>query len=110
MLIRQLYRNVSSETGLSNKCVRQLTHVLFDEIAKALSDGEEVKIYGWGRFKTQTRKAHAGRSYGKVTQNNAIRMVKFIATPKLKRYLQCGGSEPYLLRHEPIPEPFHLDP
>lgn len=98
MLIKNIYKNVAGQTGLPINTIRQITHQFFSEVSKELGEGNEIKIYGFGRFKTYQMRGARDKI-----------IPKFVAFRKLKAYVQTDGSEPYLLRHEPEPEPFHLD-
>jgi integration host factor subunit beta len=48
--------------GISRKDLKKILEILFQEITKALSDGKNIEIRGFGSYKVIKRKARAGRN------------------------------------------------
>jgi len=53
---------IIKKTGLSKHQATESLIVLLDEISKALSQGKEVVLTGFGRFKVVERKEREGRN------------------------------------------------
>lgn len=51
---------ISKKVGLSKRQAQESLTVVLDEIAKALSKGEDVVLTGFGRFKVSHRKERQG--------------------------------------------------
>ena len=64
----------------------------FDTIAAALKDGDEVRIHGFGAFKTAQRAARMGRNprTGEAVPVPARRVVRFSASTTLTQSLGSG--------------------
>ena len=83
---KELAEKVSLATGYKESEVEEILESVFDEIANSLKKGEEVKIFGFGKF--------ISRSYGERKCYNPItgELIKlspsvqpaFIAGPKLR--------------------------
>jgi len=59
---QNLVRTVAEETGQSEAQATKAVNAVFDAIEKALSEGEEVTISGFGAFKVVERSAREGRN------------------------------------------------
>ncbi len=53
---------VADSTGLDKDKAEQVVDATLSAVAEALSRGEVVRIWGFGRFSVRTRPAHTGRS------------------------------------------------
>ncbi|MDE0432846.1 MAG: HU family DNA-binding protein [Bryobacterales bacterium] len=53
---------LADRTGMSKALSRDAVDGVFAAIGKALTDGEEVRIAGFGTFGTRNRPARAGRN------------------------------------------------
>lgn len=51
----ELVRQVAKKTGLTNKEAKNIIQNTFDIISQSLSDGERVKITGFGTFAIKKR-------------------------------------------------------
>ncbi len=51
----ELVRQVADKTGFTIKETKNIIEMTFDSISQALSDGEKVKITGFGTFNTKKR-------------------------------------------------------
>lgn len=81
-----LVATVSDETGLSKKDAANAVDGVFNAIAKALKDGDEVRLVGFGTFTVSERAASEGRNprTGEPIQIAASRVPKFKAGKGLK--------------------------
>jgi DNA-binding protein HU-beta len=57
-----LISKVSEITGLTKKDTTSVVEATFDVIAKALEDGDIVKLQQFGNFETRPRSARKGRN------------------------------------------------
>jgi len=58
----ELIQAIVKKTGLSKRQASESLIVLLDEITKSLSQGEEVVLTGFGKFKVSQRKEREGRN------------------------------------------------
>jgi DNA-binding protein HU-beta len=67
---------------------------IFECIAEALKNGEEVKLIGFGTFKTSLRKATIGRNprSGEAINIPAKKVVKFVPGLALKEAANTGET------------------
>jgi DNA-binding protein HU-beta len=59
---KELIKSVVEATGLSKKDVTAIVDSVFDTITSALSQGQDVKISGFGTFKIKERAARKARN------------------------------------------------
>lgn len=80
---------ISSETGMTRVLVREVIERMTDEITKALENGEEVRIVGFGAFVPINRPAGPTRNprTGKMVHRDASRTVRFKMGEALKAAL-----------------------
>jgi len=57
---RELIKNLSARTGLTQKQVKKVLDGIFSEIASCLVSGKAVKILGFGSFSVYERKERKG--------------------------------------------------
>jgi DNA-binding protein HU-beta len=57
-----LAKNLAQRTGLSQTQANKIVNTVFDLIGNALVQGEEVRITGFGTFRTSETKARSGRN------------------------------------------------
>ena len=57
-----LIQALIKKTGLSKREAASSLNVVLDEVAKALSRGEEVSLTGFGKFLVSQRKERMGRN------------------------------------------------
>jgi len=76
-----LIQQVSKETGMSQNQSGKIVNTVFDLIGNALVKGEEVRITGFGTFRTSETKARPGRNprTGQQIQIPASKRVSFSA-------------------------------
>jgi integration host factor subunit alpha len=81
--------------GLNKREAKDLVEMFFLEIRNALSQGESVKLSGFGNFQVRQKPARPGRNpkTGEMVPIAARRVVTFHASQKLKDVVE--------LTHEP---------
>ncbi|HML92260.1 HU family DNA-binding protein [Methyloceanibacter sp.] len=82
----ELVAQVAKESDLSKDAAEKAVDATFKNIEKALSDGDTVRIVGFGNFQVAQRKATTGRNprTGAEVQIPASRVPKFRAGKALK--------------------------
>jgi len=77
---------VSAASGLSKSDTASAVEAVFDTITNALSDGDEVRLIGFGTFSVAKRKASTGRNprTGEPMTIKASNQPKFKAGKGLK--------------------------
>lgn len=85
----ELIAAVAASSGLSQADAAKATDNVFDAIARALQNGDEVRILGFGSFSVSNRAARQGRNpqTGAVIQIAASKSPKFKAGKALKSAL-----------------------
>ena len=83
---QDLANDVVKRTGLSKKAAKEMVDTVFDIISNQLNDGEDVDLYGFGRFSITNRKARMGMNPGTKERIEipASKNVKFKAASLLK--------------------------
>ncbi len=81
-----LVTSVADDSGLSRADAAKAVDSLFDTISMALSNGEEVRLVGFGTFSVAHRRASEGRNprTGEKIQVPASKQPKFKAGKALK--------------------------
>jgi DNA-binding protein HU-beta len=81
-----LVSSVASGSGLSKADATKAVDSVFDSITGALSDGQEVRLVGFGTFSVSHRRASEGRNprTGEKIQIPASNQPKFRAGKGLK--------------------------
>ncbi|NLB62665.1 MAG: integration host factor subunit beta [Fibrobacter sp.] len=59
---KDLVANIAKQTGLTQVDTKIIVEGFLDSIAKALIEGNNIEIRGFGRFKVRTRKARMARN------------------------------------------------
>ena len=82
---RELIKNLSAKTGLTQKQVKKVLDGVFSEIATALASGKAVRIAEFGSFSVYERKERRGRNprTGKEIVIPARRAIRFRASKTL---------------------------
>lgn len=85
---------LEKEVGLSNSESAGLVNAIIDHIMKALSQGEIVKLAGFGTFSIQHKKKRMGRNpkTGEAVPIAERYVVSFKPSPKLKRRVELKRS------------------
>lgn len=58
----ELIEQVAKETATSKKAAEAAVNAVFEAIAKALENKEEVQVFGFGKFAVNERAAREGRN------------------------------------------------
>lgn len=83
---------LSEKLGIMNKReAKDFVDVFFEKIRKALEDGEQVKLSGYGNFDLRDKKARPGRNpkTGEEVTVTPRRVVTFKAGQKLKAKVEA---------------------
>ena len=72
--------SITGKTGLAKKDVALTVDALFDAITNSLSDGEEVRIVGFGNFSVTQKPARTGRN----PQTGETMQIAASTSPKFK--------------------------
>lgn len=84
------------ELGLNKREAKEMVELFFEEIRKALSNGEQVKLSGFGNFDLREKKQRPGRNpkTGEEIPISARRVVTFRPGQKLKARVEAyAGSD-----------------
>lgn len=79
-------KHLHDQLGLNQREAKEFVELLFEEIRRALEQGTEVKLAGFGNFGLRTKKPRPGRNpkTGEESQIATRRVVTFRAGGKLK--------------------------
>lgn len=82
----ELITEVAEKAGLTKSAAAQAVDSTFEVISNALTQGDEVRLVGFGTFLTASRKATEGRNprTGEPIKIPATRVAKFRAGKGLK--------------------------
>lgn len=82
----ELAKAVSQRCELSEENVTEIIELVFDEIATSLKNGEEVKIFGFGKFVSRPygERQCFNPITGKIMTLKPSVQPAFIAGPKLR--------------------------
>jgi integration host factor subunit alpha len=81
--------------GLNKRESKDMVDAFFDLIAQDLTDGQDVKISGFGNFQIRTKAPRPGRNprTGELIPIEARRVATFHASHKLKALIQGDAVE-----------------
>ena len=84
-----LVESLAEEFELTKSYARDLVDRVFEKITKAANTGEEVAIFGFGRFKVVERGARTGRNprTGETVKIPPRKVLKFEAAKAMKESL-----------------------
>lgn len=92
-----LIESLAEEFELTKTYARELVDRVFEKITDATNGGEEVAIFGFGKFKVVERKARTGRNpqTGATVKIAAKKVLKFEAAKAMKEGLnkKRGGRK-----------------
>jgi nucleoid DNA-binding protein len=90
MTKKDLIEAVSQKAKLSKKSAKSAVETFLNEIMKALSTGETVKLSGFGTFKTKMFKKKTIKAIGSKTSKDiaARRMPRYIPGTKVKKLVK----------------------
>ena len=86
----QLAELLFEQIGLNKRESKDMVDAFFDLIARSLTEGEDVKLSGFGNFQVRTKAPRPGRNprTGEAIPIEARRVVTFHASSKLKEQVQ----------------------
>lgn len=87
-----LAKELADRAEITMSAARDEVSWFFDTIASALEKGDEVRIHGFGAFKTSQRAARVGRNprTGESVKVPARRVVRFSASTTLSSALKSS--------------------
>jgi len=90
-----IVKNLNDEIGLNKREAKELVDSFFENIKKLLSQGQEVKLSGFGNFQLKNKSSRPGRNprTGENVEITARRVVTFKSGQKLKKSLKTLTSE-----------------
>ncbi|MBU3935042.1 HU family DNA-binding protein [Patescibacteria group bacterium] len=90
MTKKDLIEIVAQKAHLSKKAAKQAVESFLSEIMKALSNGQVVKLSGFGTFRTKMFKAKTIRAIGTKESKKiaARRMPRYIPGTKIKKMVR----------------------
>ncbi len=86
---QDLVNRLAEDYELTARFARELVDTVFDAMAEAARNGEEVSIFGFGKFKVAERAARKGRNpaTGEAVKIAASRNLRFTPARSLKASL-----------------------
>ena len=92
-----IVEDLNNEIGLNKREAKELVDMLFDDIKNLLSEGQEVKLSGFGNFQLRDKSPRPGRNprTGEDVEISARRVVTFKAGQKLKESVKTLTNESY---------------
>src|SRR5919107_326217 len=89
MNTNDLIESLAEEFELTRSYARDIVDSIFQQITDAANQGEEVAIFGFGRFKVVERGARKGRNprTGEAVKIAAKKVLKFEAAKAMKEGL-----------------------
>ena len=99
---KDIVEEISVRTGLTQVDTKVIVECFLDSIARALTEGNNIEIRGFGRFKVRSRKARLARNprTGEPVDVEAGIKPIFEASKELRKYL--NDHIPILMHEEEI--------
>ncbi|MBI3773531.1 MAG: integration host factor subunit alpha [Gammaproteobacteria bacterium] len=91
----EMAEKLFEELGLNKREAKELVEMFFEEVRKALENGRQVKLSGFGNFNLRDKKERPGRNpkTGEEIPITARRVVTFHPGQKLKARVEAyAGS------------------
>ena len=90
-----IVKNLNDEIGLNKREAKELVDSFFDNIKRLLSQGQEIKLSGFGNFQLKNKSSRPGRNprTGDDVEITARRVVTFKSGQKLKKSIQILTNE-----------------
>ena len=90
-----IVNSLNDEIGLNKREAKELVDSFFDNIKKLLSQGQEVKLSGFGNFQLKNKSSRPGRNprTGDDVEITARRVVTFKYGQKLKESVKTLTNE-----------------
>jgi len=91
-----IVEDLNNEIGLNKREAKELVDLLFNDIKNLLSEGNEVKLSGFGNFQLKDKSPRPGRNprTGEDVEISARRVVTFKSGQKLKESIKALTNEP----------------
>src|SRR3712207_2475365 len=89
MTKNEIVEHLAEEHGLTKVFTREVVDSVFDMITTAAQKGEEVSLFGFGRFRVAERAARKGRNprTGEAVKIAASKNLKFTSARSLRTSL-----------------------
>ena len=104
---KDIVEEIAIRTGLTQVDTKIVVECFLDAIAKSLTDGKNVEIRGFGRFKVREKKARVARNprTGDPVDVKAGVKPVFEASKELKKYLnEMFDTQISITQADPIEE------
>lgn len=90
MTKKEIADNLALQLNIGQSRALSIVNDFFDSIKQSLSQGEDVKLSGFGNFTLRHKSARPGRNpkTGEVVMIKPRQVVTFKAGPKLKKAMQ----------------------
>ena len=90
-----IIKNLNDEIGLNKREAKELVDSFFGNIKKLLSQGQEVKLSGFGNFQLKNKSSRPGRNprTGEDVEITARRVVTFKSGQILKESMKTLTNE-----------------
>ena len=90
-----IVKNLNDEIGLNKREAKELVDSFFDNIKRLLSQGQEIKLSGFGNFQLKNKSSRPGRNprTGDDVEITARRVVTFKSGQKLKESMKTLTNE-----------------
>ena len=90
-----IVNSLNNEIGLNKREAKELVDSFFENIKKLLSQGQEVKLSGFGNFQLKNKSSRPGRNprTGEDVEITARRVVTFKSGQKLKESVKKLTNE-----------------
>ena len=90
-----IVKSLNDEIGLNKREAKELVDSFFDNIKKLLSQGQEVKLSGFGNFQLKDKSSRPGRNprTGEDVEITARRVVTFKSGQRLKKSVKTLTNE-----------------
>ena len=90
-----IVKSLNDKIGLNKREAKELVDSFFENIKKLLSQGQEVKLSGFGNFQLKNKSSRPGRNprTGENVEITARRVVTFKSGQKLKKSIQILTNE-----------------
>ena len=90
-----IVKNLNDEIGLNKREAKELVDSFFDNIKRLLSQGQEIKLSGFGNFQLKNKSSRPGRNprTGDDVEITARRVVTFKSGQKLKESMKKLTNE-----------------
>lgn len=87
----EMAEHLFAEVGLNKREAKEFVDAFFEAMRKALEDGEQIKLSGFGNFELRSKNQRPGRNpkTGEEIPISARRVVTFRAGQRLKQRVEA---------------------